>query len=224
MNLVGAGGRIVDIGAGVNPLVPYLTAQGYEVDTVDPSEQTRTWPPKPDWTGWGFLDYAAIDMAHHSWNCRLDELPAELEFDAAYSISVIEHLPAADRRQLLSGIAQRVRRGGVAILTVDLVRNKNDLWNRRQGQVVEPAGQHGTFQDLVKEAKQVGLVASDIQTVRGWGDVPVDIGLVVLHRGSSSTKAARMPLDLAAKRSQLTGVARKAARRLRSRLRTGSTA
>ena len=71
MDKAEAGSRIVDIGAGVNPLVPYLTAHGYEVHTVDPSERTREWPPKPDWTGWGFLDYAAIDMAEKSWNCPL---------------------------------------------------------------------------------------------------------------------------------------------------------
>ena len=215
---VNSGGRIVDIGAGVNPLVPYLAARGYEVDTVDPSPQTREWPPKPDWTGWGFLDYAAIGMAHKSWNCPLDELPVDPKFDAAYSISVIEHLTAADRRLLLLAIAERVRTGGVVILTVDLARDSNDLWNQAQGRPVEPVRHHGTMRSLVGEVKQVGFEVSDIQTVRHWGDVPIDIGLLVLRRTARPAKPARAPTALASVRPQLASVAHKAVSRVRSRL------
>ncbi|MGO8871774.1 MAG: class I SAM-dependent methyltransferase [Acidimicrobiales bacterium] len=219
MNLVRAGGRVVDIGAGVNPLVPYLAAHGYEVDTVDPSGRVRTLPATPDWTEWGFLDYAAVGMAHRSWNCPLNELPVGVRFDAAYCISVIEHLPAADRRRLLRELADRVRPGGVVILTVDLVRSKDDLWNRSEGHTVEPEGHHGTLPDLVEEAEHAGFVTSDVQTVRDWGDVPVDIGLVVLGRGTRPIAADRKSVRLASTGSRLGGVVRKSARFLRRRAR-----
>jgi 2-polyprenyl-3-methyl-5-hydroxy-6-metoxy-1,4-benzoquinol methylase len=224
MGKVEAGSRIVDIGAGVNPLVPYLTAHGYKVHTVDPSEMTREWPPKPDWTGWGYLDYAAIDMAEKSWNCPLDELPLDLQFDVGYSISVIEHLTADDRRGLLYALAQRVRPGGTAVLTVDLTRNTNDLWNRAQGQVVESVRHHGSLRGLVREAKQVGFTTSDVQAVRDWSDLPIDIGLLVLEREARPAQPARPPTALESVGPQFMAVAHKLATSVRSRVRTGSTA
>ena len=224
MESVPAGSRVVDIGAGVNPLVPYLAARGYELHTVDPSDITREWPPKPDWTGWGFLDYAAIGMAEKSWRCPLDDLPLELQFDAAYSISVIDHLTADDRRGLLFALAQRVRTGGTAILTVDLVPNTNDLWNRAQGKVVESVRHHGSLRGLVREAKQVGFTASDVRTVRHWGGSPVDIGLLVLERDARPAQPARPPTALEAAGPQFLAVAHKLAGSLRSRVRTGSSA
>ena len=64
------------MGAGVTPLAPFLTSLGFVVDTVDPSPNRRTWPPQPDWNEWDFLDYANAGLAHRSWNCTLDKLPA----------------------------------------------------------------------------------------------------------------------------------------------------
>ena len=53
------GSRLVDVGAGVTPLAPFLTTRGYVVDTVDPSPTRREWPPQPDWNEWDYLDYGA---------------------------------------------------------------------------------------------------------------------------------------------------------------------
>ena len=89
-----AGSRLVDVGAGVTPLTPFLTSRGYVVDTVDPSEMYRKWPPADDWNEWGFLDYTEAGLGHRSWNTTLDELPESTVFDGAFSISVIEHIPA----------------------------------------------------------------------------------------------------------------------------------
>ena len=100
------GSRLVDVGAGITPLAPFLTGRGYEVDTVDPSEIHREWPCAQDWNEWGFLDYAAEGLGHRSWNCTIGELPESAIFDGAVSISVIEHIPATDRRELLEDIAQ----------------------------------------------------------------------------------------------------------------------
>ncbi len=214
MNLIPTGSRIVDVGAGVNPLVPYLTAHGYEVDTVDPSERIRTLPMMPDWDERGFLDYAAAGMAHRSWNCPLDKLPAGLKFDAAYSISFIERLPAVERRLLLRELAGRIRPGGVVVLTVDLVRGKNNLSNHSEGRLVEPERQHGRLRDLVKEATDVGLVASDVRTVRDLGDAPHDIALVVLDRRTRHDRAVRTSTILASAKAQSAAVVRKLARRV----------
>ncbi len=179
------GARLVDVGAGVTPLPPYLTALGYRVETVDPSATVRSWPPEPDWNEWDYLDYRRAGLAHRSWNRTLERLPCRRRFDAAYSISVIEHLPAESRRSLIRELASRVGDGGLVILTVDLLRGTDRLWNRSRGLVVEEPAAHGSFADLVSECHDAGLVTMEQQTVRGWGDVEVDIGLLALGKRAS---------------------------------------
>jgi hypothetical protein len=182
-----AGSRLVDVGAGITPLAPFLTAQGYAVDTVDPSEIHRVWPPSQDWNEWGFLDYAEAGLGHRSWNCTLDQLPASTVFDGALSISVIEHVPATERRALLGAMALRIRPGGLMVLTVDLTRGGLDLWNRSMGQIVDRPDRHGTFGDVINEGKAAGFELVHQDVVREWGDVEVDIGLIVLRRTAVAT-------------------------------------
>jgi SAM-dependent methyltransferase len=177
-----AGSRLVDVGAGITPLAPFLTGRGYLVDTVDPSEIHRAWPPAQDWNEWGFLDYAEAGFGHRSWNCTLDELPESTVFDGVISISVIEHIPATSRRALLQAIAVRLRPGGLMVLTVDLIRGSTELWNRNMGQIVDEPRQHGTFQDVITEGSAVGFELVRSEVVREWGDVEVDIGLIVMRR------------------------------------------
>jgi hypothetical protein len=177
-----AGSRLIDIGAGVTPLAPYLTSRGFVVDTVDPSPIRRMWPPQPDWNEWDFLDYGAVGLAHRSWNSTLDKLPTRPLFDGAYSVSVIEHVRAAERRALLADIASRVREGGLVVLTIDLVRGVDDLWNRNLGVEVEDLAIHGTLADVIEEGAAVGLELIDQQVVREWGETSVDIGLLAMRR------------------------------------------
>jgi len=185
------GSRIIDVGAGVTPLVPYLGRLGYQVDTVDPSPIRRQWPPAPDWNEWDFLDYAQAGMAHASWNRVLDELPPLPPFDGAYSVSVIEHLVADERRALVTEMASRVRPGGLVVLTIDLVRNQDDLWNRNRGVEVEDPTGHGTITDVAIEAGRAGLELFRMDRVRHWGDVDVDIGLLAMRRTSRRGVADR---------------------------------
>jgi hypothetical protein len=176
------GSRLVDIGAGVTPLAPFLSSRGYLVDTVDPSPTIRTWPPKPEWNEWDFLDYGAAGLARRSWNCVLGELPTRPLFDGAYSISVIEHVPATVRRNLLADIAARTRVGGLVVLTIDLVRGGDTLWNLNLEVEVEPLAVHGTLQDVIEECAAVGLDLFHHEVVREWGDSRVDIGLLALRQ------------------------------------------
>jgi SAM-dependent methyltransferase len=176
------GSRIVDVGAGTTPLTPFLTSCGYVVDTVDPSTRQRHWPPQSDWNEWGFLDYGKEGLAHRSWNCTLDKLPAKAVFDGAFSVSVIEHVPAASRRDLMAELSARIRPGGVVVLTVDLIHGRDDLWNRNLGVEVEDPSFHGTFQDVVAEGAEVGLQLFRDEIVRESGDDQVDIGLLAMRQ------------------------------------------
>jgi hypothetical protein len=184
--------RLVDVGAGVTPLAPFLTSRGFVVDTVDPSTTIRTWPPQADWNEWDFLDYGRAGLAHQSWNCTLGELPVQPPFDGAYSVSVIEHVPASVRRALLADISARTRLGGLVVLTIDLVRGGDELWNLNLGVVVEDLDTHGTIQDVVGEGAAVGLELLRNEIVRDWGDSRVDIGLLVL-RQTRATSTGRLP-------------------------------
>jgi SAM-dependent methyltransferase len=188
-----AGSRLVDVGAGVTPLAPFLAGRGYVIDTVDPSDIHRTWPPAEDWNEWGFVDYAEAGVGHRSWNCTLGELPESTEFDGALSISVIEHIPATERRALLRDIAVRLRPGGLMVLTVDLARGGSDLWNRNRGQTVDDR-RHGTFRDVISEGVSAGFELIRKDVVREWGDVDVDIGLIVMRRREASVKPWRRAL------------------------------
>lgn len=179
---VPAGSRIVDIGAGVNPLVPYLTTLGYLVETVDPSPTIRLWPAKPRWGEWGYLDYNVTGLAHSSWNCTLQETPDDVRFAAAYSVSVIEHIKADDRRAMLAAAAARMRPQGMLVLTVDLKRGTSRLWNRCLGEVVESWEVHGTFADLQEEIHDAGFDLCEARSVRNWGNSRVDIGYVTARR------------------------------------------
>jgi SAM-dependent methyltransferase len=176
------GSRLVDVGAGVSPLAPFLSSRGYTVETVDPSSIVRDWSEQLEWNEWGYLDYAAAGLASRSWNCTLDRIPTQPVFDGAYSVSVIEHVPAAERRRLLADMSARTRTGGMVVLTIDLQPGTDDLWNYNMGVQVDDPSKHGTLQSVVEECKAVGLDLLYEERVRDWPETHVEIGLLALRQ------------------------------------------
>jgi hypothetical protein len=176
------GSRLVDVGAGVSPLAPFLSSRGYLVETVDPSPIRRDWSDHLEWNEWYFLDYAAAGLASRSWNCTLDRVPSRPFFDGAYSVSVIEHVPAEERRALLADISARTRTGGLVVLTIDLQPGTDDLWNYNLGVQVDDPSDHGTLQSVVEECSAVGLELFFEERVRGWPVTHVEIGLLALRQ------------------------------------------
>jgi cyclopropane fatty-acyl-phospholipid synthase-like methyltransferase len=185
------GSQLLDIGAGVSPLAPFLTSRGYEVDTLDPSSVHRDWSDHKEWNEWHFLDYGSAGLARQSWNCTLDELPEALSYDGVYSISVIEHVAASDRRMLLNDISLRTRMGGLVFLTIDLVPGTDDLWNMNLGVEVDDPAVHGTLPDVIAECARVGLEVFHQETVRDWPGTHVEIGLLVARQTRSSLSNRR---------------------------------
>jgi hypothetical protein len=121
-------------------------------------------------------------LGHRSWNCTLGELPKSTVFGGVLSISLIEHIPATARRVFLEAIAVRLPPSGLMVLTVDLTRRGMDLWNRNMGQMVDEPRRHGTFEDVITEGTSLGFELVRSEVVREWGDVEVDIGLIVMRR------------------------------------------
>ncbi len=186
-----AGSQLLDIGAGVSPLAPFLTSRGYEVDTLDPSSVHRDWSDHKEWNEWHYLDYGSAGLARRSWNCTLDELPETLSYDGVYSISVIEHVAATDRRMLLNDISLRTRPGGLVILTIDLVPGTDDLWNMNLGVEVDDPAVHGTLPEVIGECARVGLDVFHQDTVREWPGTHVEIGLLVARQTRSESSNRR---------------------------------
>jgi hypothetical protein len=176
------GSRLVDIGAGVSPLAPFLGSEGYLVETVDPSPILRDWSHHLEWNEWGYLDYAATGLASRSWNCALSQVPSRPFFDGVFSVSVIEHIPAKKRRSLLADISARTRIGGLVILTIDLQPGTDDLWNYNMDVRVDDPSKHGTMQSVVEECSAVGLELIHEDRVRDWPVTHVEIGLLALRQ------------------------------------------
>jgi SAM-dependent methyltransferase len=103
--------RILDVGGAESTVALSLASLGHQVDVVDPRGYSLAHP----------------NLRRHAM--RLDELPAELQFDAAIALSSIEHFgvgaygqPARDDERLdraaLAEIRERLTAGGVLVLTV----------------------------------------------------------------------------------------------------------
>lgn len=172
------GSRILDVGAGVNVLPLALARRGAAVTTIDAHPLVRDPRRREDWNEWGFLDYAAFDARVRSVHARYEDWSADAPFDAIYSVSVIEHLPARLRRRWIAAFAAQLRGDGVLLLSVDLAPGSDALWNRSEGTVVEDRGEHGDLDTLRAELAQAGFRVGATQVVRGLPHSNVDVALL----------------------------------------------
>lgn len=185
---------VLDIGTGVSPLPVYLARRGAAVVTVDHSPLVRRpGPGSRDWDGWGFLDYASLHPAIRSLNvdaAAADIAPGSLA--AAYSVSVLEHVPAEARRQLWPRVARWLAPGGRLLLTLDLVSGTDDLWNRAQGQQVEDPAVHGTVDSIVAELVGLGFTLVTRETLRDLPGMEADCAMLDFRGpGLSATAEGR---------------------------------
>jgi SAM-dependent methyltransferase len=174
--------RILDVGAGVNPLPFVLADRGAMVTTVDSHPLTRTIADRGDWNEWGFLDYATIDARIRSLRSNYEDARFAEQFDAIFSVSAIEHIPASNRRLWLDQFARQLRIGGVLLLTVDLVPNSEALWDRSEGKLVEATYVHGEFATMLEELDRAGFAIDGTDIQRAIADSPVEVGFVSAHR------------------------------------------
>ena len=144
-----AGVRILDVGAGVNPLPFALAQRGARVVTVDNHPLQRDPGQRAQWNEWGFLDYSQVDGRIASLHVAYEEFPDSMTFDCIYSVSVIEHVPCVVRKAWVRQFATQLATGGVLLLTVDLSPGTNLLWNLSEGKVVEPAAALAELSALV---------------------------------------------------------------------------
>jgi SAM-dependent methyltransferase len=186
---VPAGGTLLDVGAGINPLVPMLRRLGFRITTVDRGPEVCDPNQRTRWNEWGFLDYARLGLDITCVQGTLADLPVDARYDAAIAISVIEHLEAAERRTLLRDVRSRCRPGAHVLLTIDIFEGTDRIWNRCEGREVEGIEQHGCWSDLLDELGAAGFEVLESTIARYLGRSPVDTGLL-LARPSASGEGA----------------------------------
>jgi 2-polyprenyl-3-methyl-5-hydroxy-6-metoxy-1,4-benzoquinol methylase len=144
------GRRVLDIGAGLNPLPIFLARRGVKVDTVDSHPLVRVPPTDATWNEWGFYDYARMHPNLRSHQLNAFSFEPESPLDVIYSVSVIEHMPRATWEAILGRCRRWLGKNGRLVLTIDLISGTESLWNYSEGKVVEPVDVHGNIGDLVR--------------------------------------------------------------------------
>lgn len=107
--------RTIDIGGGLGSFAIALAAEGADATVVDPNLDGKS--PAAVRNAWA--RYCGVELG--SGECTVDRLQAaEESFDLAFCLSVIEHLTAAERAQIMRGAHRLLRPGGFFVMTVDL--------------------------------------------------------------------------------------------------------
>jgi len=178
--------RLLDVGAGTNPLPLWFASRGAAMVTVDNHSLIRTMPDRQSWNEWGFFDYATLDANIISVHADIADAHIQGPFDLVYSISVLEHVRAQRRRAIFTKISSLLRPKGRLLLTLDLIPGTRQLWNLFEGQVVEAASDHGDLDDVVSELTTQGFQLDSCETVVGIPESRTDVGLITASKSSQS--------------------------------------
>lgn len=171
---------VLDIGAGVSPLPILLAQRGIRVVTVDHSATIRQYGrDEKSWNDWGYLDYRPFHSNLTSYHEDILTIAfPEAHFSVIYSLSVVEHMPAAVRRQVWDRVVRWLGPEGVLLLTVDLNPGTDQLWNRSQGKQIEDQSAHGDLATLLGELSAVGARCIKQEFLRNVPDARGDVAML----------------------------------------------
>jgi len=161
-----AGARVLDIGSGLSPMPLFLARRGLVVDCVDNSELVRIPPPQSDWHEWGFFDYRTLHPNLSCYHCDILDFAPPRKYRAIYAICVLAHLTAVERNGVLDRCRSWLEPGGNLLLTFDVVRGTEFVWNFRLGSEFEPRSSHGTIDTLVGEVESRGFRVTERTVLR----------------------------------------------------------
>jgi hypothetical protein len=172
-----AGSRLLEIGAGVNPLPLFLAERGNFVDCVDGSDVTRMLPAGDDWNEWGYFDYGSLhsNLASHNVSATVFA-PLQL-YDAIYCVSVIAFMPTPVREAMLRLSRTWLKPNAKLVLATDLIAGTDTLWNR--GGSEETPEQHGTWRDVETQLRNLGFDILESRIDRNIRHSPVDLHFLV---------------------------------------------
>ena len=169
---------VAEFGAGISPLPLMLSMYGAKVYTVDYGTAVSLEEIK-NGNEWGFFDYSCIDQDICSLNADLSKkMFGASSLDCWISVSVIEHLSSFERKRVFSIISKTLKKNGSLIITIDLKKGTNDLWNYNYGKKVEPIEIHGNLDDLVNELQDFGFCDVQVDKIFMPLTEKVDIALL----------------------------------------------
>jgi SAM-dependent methyltransferase len=161
------GGQVLDVGAGVSPLPLFLADRcGKRVTTVDYNPVSICVESIRNHNEWGFLNYSLYDPNIQSKNIDISDFCSEQQFNVIYSVSVIEHMPAIIRRNMLKALGRVAADHCDLLFTIDLFGVSMDLWNHDRGKMVESRDVHGNLNDLISELAHEGFVLHYLEILR----------------------------------------------------------
>jgi len=173
------GKHIADLGAGLTPMPIILTKYGASVTTIDNHTKVRTNEELFNSNEWGYFNYNNINSCITSLNLTINENTFTNDvFDVWYSISVVEHMPAKVRRKIFTSMKKSLKNKGRLLLTLDLVKGTNKLWNYSEGKVIEETNSHGTLFDIEEELKHLGFIINESRKINLRDNERVDLGLI----------------------------------------------
>jgi SAM-dependent methyltransferase len=153
---------------------------------------TGAWPGEWLWTDYGRF---GIEMRRTGMEA-LEVERASVGF--VVCISVMEHVPARVRRAGLAEFARVLEPDGVCVITLDLMRDSDRLWNSALNEQVEPEGEHGSVPDIIAEASDCELKLEHMAACPTRGRRVDVMGLV--FRKSAVTQPVNDGGDLSAGR------------------------
>ncbi len=172
-----SGARLLDLGAGINPLPLVLAEAGFVVDCVDSSNIVRTLPATADWNGWGFFNYVSLHPNLRSFQSSAEDFRVG-HYDGIYCAGMLAHLKAAARTAVIANCASMLDVGAPLLLYLDLIPGTDFIWNRCADKEVEDRAIHGTQGMVLEEFAAEGfeLLAADV--VRGVEGTRTDILMI----------------------------------------------
>lgn len=160
------GKEILDIDAGVSPLPLWFACRGAKVTTIDNSPIIRILSNSNEWNEWGFFDYSLIDKSIDSVHTNIVDFKPSKRFDLIYSVSVIEHISAKERVEILRKVHELLLSRGTFLITLDLIPETNQLWNLSEGKIIENTDEHGTLETFFSELISSGFVIVNYEIKR----------------------------------------------------------
>lgn len=178
------GARLLDLGAGVNPLPLMLADAGAQVHCVDSSDVVRRLPATRNWSGWGFFDYSSLHANLTSFQCPAEIFRPALRYDAIYSAGMLAHLEATARRTVIANCRDGLHEGAPLLLYLDMIPGSDLIWNYCAGRVVEDPVLHGTKDTLLEELETTGFRICAAEVVREVQGTRTDVLLIHCVRRS----------------------------------------
>ena len=158
------GGRLLEIGGGEPVVSGFLSELGYDVTLVDPYDGFGNGPTDFE----RYLQrFPHVQIVRDYFRPGMGEFPVH-SFDAIFSVSVLEHIPAEPLRSCFDAIGEFLKPGGVSLHCFDLILqgvgvehaldNAREILAHQNRLRDDSAGQVSDLEDVLRN------LSSDVET------------------------------------------------------------